>query len=219
MNTAFLDINLTRTLPRWLLCGSCKNLHDCINTLVISGTSLSSSLTFQHILHCSTDFKLVSDFCYSYPCWWWCTKFNPPRSLNFNNILPQYIPNDDVEQSDILSGLLLMDYHWWYVQNSMNTGFLDTNLTRTLPQWLLWGSCKNLHDCNSILVISGTSLSSAPTFQHILHCSTDFKLVSDSCYCYLLLVVYQIQPSTSLNFNNILHFPITLQEPLMFIEW
>ena len=28
-------------------------------------------------------------------------------------------------------------------QNSMNTGFHDTNPTRTLPQWLLWGSCKN----------------------------------------------------------------------------
>ena len=67
-------------------------------------------------------------------------------------------------------------------QNSMNAGFLDTNLTRTLSQWLLWGACKNLHDCISTLVISGTSLSSAPSFQHIFHRSIDFKLVSDSCY-------------------------------------
>ena len=61
----------------------------------------------------------------------------------------------------------------------MNTGYLDTNITRALPQWLLWGTSKNLHDCISTLVISGTALSSAPTFQHI-----DFKLVLDSCYCY-----------------------------------
>ena len=66
-------------------------------------------------------------------------------------------------------------------KNSMNTRFLYTNLTRTLPQWLFWGLCKNLRDCISILVISGTSLSSAPTFQLILHCSIDFKLISDSC--------------------------------------
>ena len=93
-------------------------------------------------------------------------------------------PNNDIEQSDIPSGLLLMEYHWWQVQNSMNAGFLDTNPTRTLPQWFLWESCKNLHDCISTLVISGNSLSSAPIFQHILHRSIDFKLVSDSCYCY-----------------------------------
>ena len=69
-------------------------------------------------------------------------------------------------------------------KNFLNIGLLNTNLTRTLPQWLLWGSCKNQHDCISTLVINGTSLYTAPTFQHSLHCSIDFKLVSDSCYCY-----------------------------------
>ena len=59
--------------------GSCKNLHDCISTLVISGTLLSFAPTY-HILHRSIDFKLVSDSCYSYQYWWWCTKFNPPTS-------------------------------------------------------------------------------------------------------------------------------------------
>ena len=34
----------------------------------------------------SRNFKLVSDSYYCYPCWW-CTKLNPPTSLNFNNIL------------------------------------------------------------------------------------------------------------------------------------
>ena len=54
--------------------------------LVNNGTSLSCTPTFQHILHRSIDFKLVSNSCYCYP-WWWCTKFNPPTSLNFKNIL------------------------------------------------------------------------------------------------------------------------------------
>ena len=87
MNIGFLDTNLTRTLPQWLLRGSCKNLHDYITTLVISGTSLSSAPTFQHILPRSIDFKLVSDSCHCYPSWWWCIKFNPPTSSNFKNIL------------------------------------------------------------------------------------------------------------------------------------
>ena len=69
-------------------------------------------------------------------------------------------------------------------QNSMNTRFPDTNLTGILPQWLLWGSCKNLYDCFSTLVINGTSLLSALIFQNILHLSIYFDLVSDSCYCY-----------------------------------
>ena len=43
---------------------------------------------------------------------------------------------------------------------------------------------QNLHPFISTVVASGTSLSSAPTFHHILHCSSDFKLVSDSCYCF-----------------------------------
>ena len=67
-------------------------------------------------------------------------------------------PNIDVKHSDIPSGLLLMEYHWWHVLNSMNTRFPDTNLTTTLPQLLLWESCKNLQDCISTLVFSGNSL-------------------------------------------------------------
>ena len=61
----------------------------------------------------------------------------------------------------------------------MNTEFLDTILARTLPQWLRWGSCKNLHDCVSILIVIGISFSFAPTFQHILHHAIDFKLFLD----------------------------------------
>ena len=129
-------------------------------------------------------------------------------------LLSQYTPNNDVLQGDISSGLLLREYHWWNVQNSMSIGFHDTSHTRTLPQRLLWGSCKNLHDSFSSLVISGTSLSSAPTFQHILRRSVDFKLVSDSCYCYPCWWWWwwctKFNPPKLLNFN-ILHFPITLQ--------
>ena len=59
--------------------GIVQNLHDCISTLVISGTSLSSAPNFRHILH-----RSISDSCYCCPCWWWCIKFNPSTSLNFN---------------------------------------------------------------------------------------------------------------------------------------
>ena len=58
--------------------------------------------------------------------------FKPVHVQNIH-FLPQYTLINDVKQSDILSGVLLMEYHWWHVQNSMSTGFLDTNLTRTLP--------------------------------------------------------------------------------------
>ena len=77
--------------------------------------------------------------------------------------------------SIVANGILLIACSTWSLSSSsvcgfvMNTRFLDTNLTRTLPQWLLWGSCKNLHDCISTRVISETSISSTPTFQHILH--------------------------------------------------
>ena len=134
--------------------------------------------------------------------------FHKPEHVQNVHLLPQYTPNNDIEQSDILSGLLLMEYHWWYIQNVMNFGFLDTNLMRTLPQWLLWGSCKNLHDCISILFISGTSLSSALTFDHMLHRSINFKLVSNSFHCYSCWWwCTKFNPPTSLNFQQ--HFPLS----------
>ena len=58
------------------------------------------------------------------------------------------------------------------------------------------------------IVISGTSLSSAPTFEHILHRCIDFKLVSDSCLLLpLLVVVYQIQPSNLVELQQ--HSPLS----------
>ena len=102
--------------------------------------------------------------------------FLKPVHVQNVHLLPQYTPSNDFEQSDIPYELLLMEYLRWHVQISIKTGFLYTNLTRTWPQSLLWGSCKNLHDCISTLVISGTSLSSAPTIQHILHRSIDLNL-------------------------------------------
>ena len=64
--------------------------------------------------------------------------FLKPVHVQIVHLLPQYTLNNDVEQSDIPSALLLMEYHWWHVQYSTNTGFFDINLTRTLPQWPLW---------------------------------------------------------------------------------
>ena len=76
-------------------------------------------------------------------------------------------------------------------QNSMNTWFLDTSLMRALPQWLLWRSCKNLHDCISTLVISGTYLSTYLSPFHRLQTLLGFMLL----LLLLVVVVYQIQPS------------------------
>ena len=122
------------------------------------------------------------------------------------HLLPQYTPYNDIWI--VANEISLMACSIWS-QYSMNTGFLDTNLTRTLPQWLLWGSFKNLHDCISTLVISGTSISSAPI---------NFKLVSECCYCYpYWWWCIKCNPPTSLNFN-ILHFPVTTLVHLMIIS-
>ena len=86
-------------------------------------------------------------------------------------------------------------------QNSMNTGYLDTNLTRTLLQWRLCGSCKNLHDCISTLVISGTffrtDLSTHLAQFHRLQTCLGFLLLLSS-----LVVVYKIQLSNVLELQQ-----------------
>ena len=148
---------------------------------------LSQIFSNKHILDFIQNIQCVSNWCihslkrYLSTTKWdrntICVVFyslNLLKPVHVQNVhMPQYTPNNDVEQSDIPFGLFLMEYRWWYVQNSMNSGFLYINLTITLTLWLLWGSCKNLHDCISTL-ISGTSLSSAPTFQHMLHRSIYF---------------------------------------------
>ena len=69
------------------------------------------------------------------------------------------------------------------------------------------GIVKNLHDCISTLGISGISLSSVPTFQHIFHRSINFKIGSNVFLLLpLMVVVYQIQPSSVVEFQQ--HFPI-----------
>ena len=88
----------------------------------------------------------------------------------------------------------------------MNTGFLDTNVKRTLSQWLLWWSCKSLHDCFSTLVIGGisffrTDISTYLTPFHRLQTCLVFLLLLP-----LLVVVYQIQPS---NMVKLQHFPLS----------
>ena len=123
-----------------------------------------------------------------------------------------YTPNNDVEQSDIPSGLLLMEYQWWHIQNSMNSGFLDTNLTRTLPQWFLWGSVQQpalLHQHSHYQWNFSFFRTDLSTYLVPFH---RLQLVLNSCYCYpCWWWCTKFNPTRSLNFNNILHFPITLQ--------
>ena len=120
--------------------------------------------------------------------------FLKPVHVQNVHLVPQYTPNNDLKQSNIPYGLLLMEYHWWHVQNSMNTG----------------------DHAKTCMTASALSLSVELLF--LLHrpfntsCTVhDFKLVSDSCYCYpCWWWCTKSNPPTSLNFN-ILHFSITLQ--------
>ena len=43
-----------------------------------------------------------------------------PLHVQNVHLLPQYISNNDVEQSDIPSGLLLMEYNLWQVQSNLS---------------------------------------------------------------------------------------------------
>ena len=123
--------------------------------------------------------------------------------VHYAHLLPEYTFNNDVEESDLPSELLLIifeltkfDEHWISRYKSHENVASITSLGIVQkPAWL--------HQC---------SLSSAPTFQHVLHRLIDFKHVSDSCYCYpCWWWCIKFNPPTSLNFNNILHFPVTLQ--------
>ena len=74
----------------------------------------------------------------------------------------------------------------------MNTGFLDTNLTRILPQWLIWGSCRKpawLHQHSRYLWNFYFFRTDLAPF-HIFQTCLGFLLLLP-----LLVVVYQIQPS------------------------
>ena len=71
-----------------------------------------------------------------------------------------------------------------------------------MPQWLLWGSYKNLHDWISTLIISGTSFfrTDLPTYLaqfHRLQTCLGFLLLSP-----LLVVVHQIQSSNIVELEN-----------------
>ena len=181
-------ITYSETLP--VTCRSSNTLKtDCFSGLGITTKCLKLMHTLFETLFLSNEMRQKYNLC--------CVVF---YSLNFltpvhgqnAHLLPQYTPNNDVEQSDIPAGLFLIEYNWWHVRNSMKTGFLYTNLTRTFPT-ILWGSCKYLYDCISTLVISGISLFSAPTFQHNL---AKFHQLQ-TCLGFLLLlplyvVVYQI---------------------------
>ena len=101
------------------------------------------------------------------------------------------------------------------LENSMNTGFLDTNLTRTLSQWLLWGLCKHLHQDSRNhwnYYFFGTDLSTHLALVHRLRtCLRFFILLS-------LVVVYQIQPSNVVELQQ--HSPLFNNTSItIYVHW
>ena len=69
------------------------------------------------------------NFCYVHSL-----NVNLPKPEHVQNVprLPQYTPNNDDEQSDILSGLLLMECHRWHVQSELSDPPLIVVLWHTL---------------------------------------------------------------------------------------
>ena len=113
-------------------------------------------------------------------------------SLNFlkpvhvRNVLHllQYTPHNDVEQRDMPSRVLLMECKASIFELAK---FDELWISRYL-------SHENIVSMTSLGIVQkpawlhqhsrGTSPSSSPIIQHTLHRSIDFKVASDSCYCY-----------------------------------
>ena len=97
-------------------------------------------------------------------------------------------------------------------QNSMNTEFLDTNLRRTLASDFFWDRAK------PCMTASAISLSVELLFLPQRPFNISCTVPSTSNLSRILVILYpcwswyiKLNPPTSLNFNNILHFPIPLQ--------
>ena len=92
-------------------------------------------------------------------------------------------------------------------QNSINTGFLYTNLTITLPPWLLWGSCK------SYMTASALSLSVELLFLPCRPFNTSCTVPLTSNLSRILVIVtlvgggVQIQPSNVVELQQ--HSPLS----------
>ncbi|KAJ4431615.1 hypothetical protein ANN_20214 [Periplaneta americana] len=100
--------------------------------------------------------------------------FLKPVHVQNGPLPPQYTPNNNVQQSDIPTGLLLMEYHYMHVQSELSVPLVFVVLWRTLcPLELPIG--RSLEGLNAeieagtlqhflfVLFISGSSLFSAWT--------------------------------------------------------
>ena len=149
--------------------------------------------------------------------------FLKPVYVQNVHLVPQYTPNNDVEQSDIPSGLLLMIYHWLHVQSDLSVPPVFVILWRTpcslkFPEGRsLEGLIREIEAETTMHFLFVLSISDLSTHLAPFH---DFILIWDSFYCYPCWCrCTNFNPPTSLNLNNILHFPITLQYLLTLIEW
>ena len=91
-------------------------------------------------------------------------------------------------------------------QDSMNTGFLDTNLARTLLQWLLLGSCRNLHDCISLSLLVELLFLPRRPFNASCTVPSTSNLSRILVILTLVGIVYLIQPS---NVVELQHSPLS----------
>ena len=92
--------------------------------------------------------------------------FLKPIHVQNVHLLPQYTANNDVEHSDIPSGLLLIEYNFWARKGKIRWT-LDFSIPISREHCLNDFFGDRAKTYISTLVISITSLSSAPTFQHI----------------------------------------------------
>lgn len=91
------------------------------------------------------------------------------------------------------------------MQNSMTTGFIDTSLTRTLPDRLLWGVCVTTATCVTVLSVPASHISPWG--------------ITDSCrrsrVCWLC---FRIGSPTSLHLIHIHRFPIEHKYPFTLVK-
>ena len=122
------------------------------------------------------------------------------------HLLPQYTPNNDVEQSDILSGLLLIKYHFWSRKIRWTLDFSIPTIREHclndffgIVQKPAWLHMHFRYQWNFFLFRTYLSTHLAPS--HQLQTCLGFLLLLP-----LLVMVYQIKPFNFVELEQHSHF-------------